>query len=395
MTGSLPIPERLEELTPAWLTDALRTGGHLDSGRVVDVHPEELGEGKGFLGDIARLRLDYEGEPGPRSLIAKIPKLANRAMGELIGAYERENCFYMELAGSLPLETPAFYYGDFDRDAASERQRSILALTDRMPRFLTGRMTQLGRWVAGRKRRRYILLIEDLEGTDSGDQVAGATKERCESVLRSAAQMHSRFWGSDELAGQFWLIPLGIDSRMKHGLFLNSRAALKARFGHLIDHDLAHRLNWISKNGVRSTRKLVERAPATLLHCDLRLDNLAFRGETPIVFDWQLVRSGPAAYDVAYFLSGAVDDLDGEQELDLLRLYYGELCSAGVEGYEFDSFVDDYRLAMLNVLQTLAAVEMIELGDARGIELLEVWMIRLRARLANFDPDEVVARASS
>ena len=67
MTGSLPIPERLEELTPAWLTDALRTGGHLDSGRVVDVHPEQLGEGKGFLGDIARLRLDYEGEPGPRS----------------------------------------------------------------------------------------------------------------------------------------------------------------------------------------------------------------------------------------------------------------------------------------------------------------------------------------
>ena len=94
------IPERLDDLTPEWLTEALREGGHLEgAGEVTSVEREILGEGEGFMGDIARLRLWYEGGEGPASVVAKMPRPENRAFGELVGAYERESCFYEEFSG--------------------------------------------------------------------------------------------------------------------------------------------------------------------------------------------------------------------------------------------------------------------------------------------------------
>ena len=146
---ALEIPETPDALTPDWLTAALRRGGVLADQRVVDARAEVLGEGVGFLGDLLRLTLHYDRPQGlPASLIAKLPKLENRAMGELLGAYERENCFYMDMAEGLPLQTPRMYYGDFDRDKASEKQEQILRAADRIPRFLTRPMTALARWIS-------------------------------------------------------------------------------------------------------------------------------------------------------------------------------------------------------------------------------------------------------
>ena len=46
------ISERHEDLTPGFLTAALRESGHLQSEDVTDVDREELGDGEGFLGVI-------------------------------------------------------------------------------------------------------------------------------------------------------------------------------------------------------------------------------------------------------------------------------------------------------------------------------------------------------
>ena len=77
-TQALPvpdIPQSTDELTPAWLTQTLQAGGFLDGVRVVGAEPEILGEGEGFVGQIVRLRLSFDGPaPGaPESLIATMP----------------------------------------------------------------------------------------------------------------------------------------------------------------------------------------------------------------------------------------------------------------------------------------------------------------------------------
>jgi hypothetical protein len=377
----LTIPETPAELTAEWLTAALRRGGVLEDQNVVGVEAEVLGEGVGFMGDLLRLALTYDG-PGssPASLIAKLPKLENRAMGEMLGAYERENCFYMEMAGSLPLRTPRMYYGDFDRDRASEKQEEILRLFDRMPRFLLGFLPGLGRRIAAAKKRRYILLLEDLSDAEPGDQVAGVNVERCERALRSIARAHAACWGAD-LVDAFWLLPHDIDARMRHSMFKNSRSAFSDVFGAELEERLAPYLRPLPEQGLDMVRRL-NQAPTTLLHCDLRLDNLFFRDDEVIVIDWQLVRRGPAVYDVAYFLSSALDQAAGRTVVEgLLAAYMEELRAGGVGGYTMDDLLRDYRLALQVVLMTLSTVDQVDLGDGRGIDLMRGWISRLHGRL--------------
>ena len=51
-----------------------------------EVERELLGQGVGFLGDILRLRVMSDDASVPSSVIAKLPKKANRGAGEMLGA---------------------------------------------------------------------------------------------------------------------------------------------------------------------------------------------------------------------------------------------------------------------------------------------------------------------
>ena len=201
--------------------------------------------------------------------------------------------------------------------------------------------------------------------------------------------MHAAFWSSTTIEGRFWLLPLDIDARIRHALFRDSNPAFRKQFAHLVDNRFERALQWAEEHGAQAVRELQRRAPVTLLHCDLRLDNVAFRGDTPVVFDWQLVRRGAAAYDVAYFLSGASPDLSPQDETDLLREYHTALGELGVRDYAFEAFERDYQLGLLTAMQTLTSLDQMDLGDGRGIPLMEAWFERLRARIAGIDLDRL------
>lgn len=62
-----PLPTTLDGFTPTWLTHALRdtdTIGALTSVSSADL--TVMGAGEGFVGEIGRLALGYEGPPDPR-----------------------------------------------------------------------------------------------------------------------------------------------------------------------------------------------------------------------------------------------------------------------------------------------------------------------------------------
>ena len=86
-----PIPETPEELTSDWLSGALGLP-------ISAVEQQVLGQGQGFLGDIVRLHLTSDDPDTPASVIAKLPKKANRATGEMLGVYEREIMFFQDMA---------------------------------------------------------------------------------------------------------------------------------------------------------------------------------------------------------------------------------------------------------------------------------------------------------
>ena len=365
------IPETPEALTPEWLNEVLAPAE-----RISDVQQQVLGEGEGFVGDILRLSLnDTSGHTS--SLIAKLPKLENRAVGELLGAYEREIMFYQTLGKHLPVRSPELYYADFDRDKGSENQEVILRKADALPRWTNPITTRLGRWIAGAKKRRYILLIEDLASAEPGDQVAGADRGRCAAALREIARMHAAYWNAPELEAQFWLLPMDIDVNMRQRMAVDARQTFANVFPEA-NELLTPFLDEACERGIDMTRELAS-GPTTLLHYDLRLDNLMFDGDEIVFIDWQLVRRGNPAYDVAYFLSSAVTD-DGSAG-DLLQIYLQALVDQGITGYEQGQLEADYRKSLRVIAMGLSTVDQVNVGDGRGRALLEGWMMRLARRL--------------
>lgn len=398
MDKTLHIPETLDALTPEWLTKVLSENGHLSQAQVIDSRQKLLGEGEGFLGDIVRLSLTFDGPEGnaPQSVIAKMPKLANRTFGELLGAYERESCFYEQLADKVPLRIPQVYYSAFDRDRGSENQEAILAFADKLPAFMTPLTSAFGLWIAGKKNRRYILLMEDLSGIEPGDQLTGATLDQCRQVLSSIARAHRSFWGGNDLRDHFWLLPQTIDMRMRHRMSVDAIPSFAKRFPEPYEQTLKPYMNWAAENGLELAQKLVTSAPETLLHSDLRLDNIFFDPEDTehfgvMVIDWQLVRRGAAAYDVAYFHSCALlQAVTPEEELGLLKHYYEALCQEGPIDYSFDAFHLDYQRSMVLVMQNLTNIDQTDSTNERGYQLFNKWMERLAARVKHIDVDNLL-----
>jgi Ser/Thr protein kinase RdoA (MazF antagonist) len=270
------------------------------------------------------------------------------------------------------------------------RQYRIVSALDRLPYAFVDLLTRLAKRSVARSGHRYLLLIEDLGDARVGDQVAGASREECAQVLEAAARMHARFWGGAELEPLQWLAGQTVNPRMRHRMYRESRPSFEARHAGRMP-DVARRvLEYLDARGVELIRALHRDAPETLIHCDLRFDNVFFDGAragSPVIFaDWQLVGRGAAAYDVAYFLSGALSaDAPAELETDLLRGYHRALVRAGAPAYDFERLRRDYQRGLVAVFQILATTDQMDLGDARGARLMDAWVARALSRLAGVD----------
>ena len=81
------LPQTAAELNAEWFTSAV---GAKYGGVVIEVETEVIGEGVGFMGELHRCNLTWEGgDAAPRSVIAKLhSKVAkNRSIGEGLDDY--------------------------------------------------------------------------------------------------------------------------------------------------------------------------------------------------------------------------------------------------------------------------------------------------------------------
>jgi Ser/Thr protein kinase RdoA (MazF antagonist) len=223
------------------------------------------------------------------------------------------------------------------------------------------------------------MIMEDLGHMEIGDQLAGASVERCHQVLTHIAGTHRAFWDSERLQDKFWLLPMDIDSRMRHWMFKKSLPA----FQKIATPEMQVYLDWLGANSASLMTSFTRDAPHTLVHCDLRLDNVCFDSDRCAYLDWQLTRVGPAAYDVAYFLGGALPpETTASEERDLLREYHREL---DIPNYPFESLWRDYQRALMLTISSLSPTEDLEIDPGRGQQMMSRWLERLTSRLQNVE----------
>ena len=177
-------------------------------------------------------------------------------------------------------------------------------------------------------------------------------------------------------------------------MYRDSQPQFAERFDPLLRQGFARVTDWIGEHAYELAQRLHRGAPQTLIHGDLRLDNVFFDEEKPddpvILIDWQLAGCGAGAYDVAYLLGGSLDAASGRDvEEDLLRTYHETLIEYGVKDYAYGEFRRDYERALLTVLQTIASTDTMDLGENRGASLIDLWVERLFVRTRELELDRL------
>lgn len=322
------LPATPDDLTPSFLTHALREGGVLDGGTVDDMTSRVIGEEWGFTGVVARAWLDYRPpQPSaPATLIAKFP-MAQRTVPSVyqraqstdeasrLRAFQRsarEVLFYQQIAPLGPTPAPRLYYGAAHEDT-----------------------------------RRILLLLEDLHG-QSGDVLTGAFVTQVADILRAMAPFHARWWEDRALDGLQWLPRWGDTLPARAQRYAESAPRFLERFGDQLPTDVRTLIDEFSAACLPLLAQLHD-APTTIIHGDLHLDNVIFgqRGGEPVwIIDWQGVRRDPAVQDLTLVAWSLPNGARREAETRLLRAYHQIIIAQGVS-YSFEALYWHYQLALL------------------------------------------------
>lgn len=351
------IPQRADELTAAWFGEVLRPPT-----TVTDLRHETISTDVGFMGEVVRCHLTW-GDDGrdaarPGSVIVKIPTQndENFALGDAMQAYEREIVVYRTFGSSLALPLPRFFHGAMDPNPTPWLDRPLLFLFDHLPlggiNWIIDQLLKL----AGRSKRRYILVLEDIADARPPTQLAGGSLDDAREALRVLARFHAANWMRTEVPDAYRKIwPLDRGARVYQAAYVRNRPAFAERFGHVVGDDVMARLDEIQTRAPDISVALAAE-PWTVLHGDYRLDNLLFRQDGEIVvLDLQGVSTGRPAFDVAYFITTALTAEHRAEEQRLLRAYHDALVEAGVTSYSFEQLAHDCTLTKEMLAHRLVA----------------------------------------
>jgi hypothetical protein len=304
------VVDRPEDLTAAWLSEALSASGH--DLAVESVKFERIGTGQ--MGTTYRLHLTYQGSEGPPTLVAKLAG-EDEAVRELVApGYAAEVGFYTALAPSLSVRTPRCWYGAITTDKTC-----------------------------------FTLLLDDISSAVPGLQVEGCTVAQASASLGNLIGLHAPRWSDPSLWDlEFLLRPDEAMAAMLAQVMSMATDTFVERY--------AGQLSDVEGRILRDTSAVIEQwqlarpTPFSVIHGDYRLDNLMFdlsTGEVTAV-DWQTAAIGPPLRDVAYLLGTSLHSEDRRAtEASLVREYHSALVDRGIDDYDADQCWDDYRLGQL------------------------------------------------
>lgn len=334
MTATAPI-ERPDDLTAAWLTDAL------GAGRVGGFDVERIGTGQ--MSECYRVALTYAQGQGPASVVLKVAAAdpVSRQTGHALGLYEREVRFYADLAPRLGGPVARCYHASYQPE--------------------TGMFT---------------LLLDDASPAEVGDEIRGAAIQDAKLALTALGRLHAPLMGGQAPAGAQWLVR---DTPMNQAMITGLFAGFADRYSDAIrpeQHLVCRRL--VDSFDAHLEAEADPDRVMGLVHGDYRLDNMLFGRPGSVrdltVVDWQTVTWGPALTDVAYFLGCALTARDR-------REHYGELLASYHDGLgpnppiTLDQVRDGVRrqsfFGVMMAIVSSMLVERTDRGDAMFLTMLD------------------------
>ena len=363
MSG-LRIPSGLQDITPCWLTRALNGGGRQAGASVRGYSVEAIAEGKGFMSQLFRLRLDYDSGPAelPQTMIVKLPSADPqlRTIFDRLGQNRREVRFYIELASNVLLQTPRGYYCGIDPANGNT-----------------------------------VLILEDVSYARQGDSVAGCSLDEARRCIGQLARFQAAWWNSLLLDRYDWMPLKDAEAFVYQEMYAGAWESLVRKAGVGMPPKLRHLGDRLAPE-VHRLKTQLSKSPKTIVHGDFRLDNCFFSTsgdcQSVTVIDWEFCGRGRGAYDVATFISETFSpEQRKKEELGLLHEYHSILEDNGVSGYPFDECLHDYRLSMLEVFVFwIVTGGYCDYEDERAKRYLRNTLERLDAAISDLASTEAV-----
>jgi len=297
-----PLPRRIDDVTPAWLTELLAY-------RFEGVVVEGFEEVERTASHTTKLRLSLQLNETART--AGLPQhvcLKSNWSGMRTGDIcEREARFYHFVRGRLDAPVPRAFYADWDDDGSGQ---GIVVMEDlaRSPGRFGSSADHLG-----------------VDGVAAG--------------LESLAVLHGSSWASDRTAHLNWLTPsmdTPVDTEQVIQFWNYIRVNLAdPQYSAVVPAWVYERPELMQH--VLDELSAYERSlpgPKGLVHGDAHQGNSYLRADGERLWlDWQLARRGSPWRDVSYFV---VSSLTVEErraaDRELLAHYLDRLASTGAEG---------------------------------------------------------------
>ncbi|MGI8588841.1 MAG: phosphotransferase family protein [Chloroflexia bacterium] len=297
-----------EQITPEWLTSALREAGHLECGRVVSVR---AASSRPFEKLVTHIEVGYSPDAHPA---APAQLFLKRDPGP------REAEFYDKIAPLMhDPPVPSSYASGTDAHGD------------------------------------YLLLEYIPAGTHRSVEMYGPpTRPDSERMLDVLAWIHAAWWDDPRLGCEIGS-PSDAESMLAEYRYLSDH------FGEFVDFfgdRISPERRRIYERVLAAlppllVRRLAE-AHLTLAHNDAHAWNFLLprdpAGKT-YLFDWDLWTISPGPLDVSNLIARFwYPERRAAMEMDLLRGYHARLLALGVSGYTWDACLHDYRFGVVRHL---------------------------------------------
>lgn len=317
-------PTHPNQLTSEWLSEALGCN-------VTGFESKALGEGVGVIGLVHRVTL--ESDNGPDTVIAKFAAESedNRAVANTYNMYYREYLFYTNIAPEVPVRAPACLHASYDDETST-----------------------------------FVILLEELQGYELGDQVTGCSADHAEQVISMLAALHRSTWQPDtEIGAHNSAAQIG----GMQGGFGVGWPAVHERFPHLVSDELYASASSLGDKVEPLLAKICSE-PMCINHGDLRLDNVFFSDDGIAVVDFQATCLSAPEHDLAYFVTQSLKK-DVRNSRDWVAFYHAELTKDGIE-YSLEDCRERYRACALYFLCYGAIIAgTLDLANERGKQMGE------------------------
>ncbi|MGB1189232.1 MAG: oxidoreductase family protein [Pseudomonadales bacterium] len=361
MSSKPDFPTSPAALTADWLTKALKPS--FPNIAVEHFENTTIGVGSGFMGDLERVSLTSASNANhPKTVVVKFSSHfeATRILAGRMNYYGRELGFYEDCAKTAGVKTPTIYCQHFDA-----------------------------------QNQHFVMVMEDLAPAVPTDQVVGNTLEQSEQVMLAFADLHGKWWNSPDLKQMAWTAPITHVTPIKESLIqLEASIQDAERTGRFDAYPNMKRLQ--PRLPPLFAMEPPQPEPYTLVHGDLRSDNIFFSPESPsdepTIIDWQTAGIGQPMTDIARWLTQSIDiDLRRQHETDLLKLYHERLIANGVENYSYQKMLQEYEINLVvTLLMFSMSMDEIEQTSDRAAPLFHAMYSRLDAALIDWNVEKTL-----